>query len=87
MRSTKSLRLMPSEIRLVRTLCPKLMIISITRKNAVTDLAGNAWVYKTTLLPDDAADDVTSRHTLADHISRANQRIRPMMLTSSPLPS
>ena len=26
-------------------------------------------------------------NVLSDHISRANQRIRPMMLTSSPLPS
>src|SRR3954462_12852054 len=38
--------------------------------------------------PDDAADNVTLFGiVLVDYISRANQRIRPMTLTSSPLPS
>jgi hypothetical protein len=48
---------MPSEIRLARTLSPKLMIISITRKNAVTDRAGMPGFTKP-LCCDDVADDV-----------------------------
>jgi hypothetical protein len=37
--------------------------------------------------PDGPADDVFTADRARDHISRANHRIRPMMLTSSPLPS